>query len=265
MIRALLLVVLTVSLTACGAGSFKVDKEEYRQRVRTLGVVPLLVDANSHLEHPRSQEVSGLLRRTSAGQQQNLVDMLKEQQGYFDVRSVPGNGGALFGSLIQGRVWQEGDRGPYYHYSFNARTVTELTRRNSTDALLVVVLNGAVRSEKRWDRTRLSYLEAPFNSILATAAVVLPSGEILWEYQGGGEPFLNLQYPAFDEAYYNQSDEVAPRFISLAGLERHLQSSGRKWLRETALPQPYQELFNQLAAELKPGLLNPFKGNDAAR
>lgn len=264
MVRALLLIVLTVSLTACGAGSFKVDKEEYRQRVRTLGVVPLLVDANSHIEHPRSQEVAGLLRRTSAGQQQYLVDMLKEQQGYFDVRPVSGDGAALFGGLIQGRALREGDRGPYHHYSFNARTVAELTRRNSTDALLVVILNGTVRSEKRWDRTRLSYLEAPFNSILATAVVVLPSGEILWEYQGG-EPFLNLQYPAFDEAHYNQSDEVATRFISLAGLERHLESSGRKWLQETALAQPYQELFDQLAAELKPGLLNPFKSNDAAR
>ncbi len=264
MIRAILLAVLTVSLTACGAGSFKVDKEEYRQRVRTLGVVPLLVDGNSQLEHPRSQEVAGLLRRTSVGQQQHLVDMLKEQQGYFDVRPVSGDGGALFGSLIQGRAWQEGDRGPYHHYSFNARTVAELARQNSTDALLVIVLNGAVRNGKRWDRTRLSYLEAPFNSILATAAVVLPSGEILWEYQGD-EPFLDLQYPAFDEAYYNQSDEIATRFITLAGLERHLKASGRKWLRETAMPQPYQELFDRLAAELKPGLLNPFKGNGAAR
>ncbi len=262
MIRALFLLVLTLSLTACGAGSFKVNKEEYRQRVRTLGVVPLLVDANSHIEHPRSQEVVELLRRTSSGQSQHLVDMLKKEKGYFDVRSVSGGSGALFGSLIQGRSLQEGERGPYHHYSFNVRTVAELTRRNTADALLIVVLNGAVRSEKRWDRTRLSYLEAPFNSILATAAVVLPTGEILWEYQGGGA-FLNLQYPAFDEAYYNQSDEVPTRFISLAGLERHLESSGRKWMQETALPQPYLELFDQLATELKPGLLNPFKSKEA--
>jgi hypothetical protein len=257
-------VILVVSLTACGAAGFKVDKEEYRQRVRTLGVVPLLVDGNSQLIHPQSQEITGLLRRSSVGQYQHLVEMLKEQKGYFDVRPVDGDAGALFGRLIQGRAWQEGERGPYHRYSFNAQAVAELTRQNSTDALLVIVLNGAVRNAKRWDRTRLSYLEAPFNSILASAAVVLPSGEVLWEYQAV-ESFLDLQYPAFDEAYYNREEEIAIRFITLAGLERSFQEPGRKWLQDTVLAKPYQELFDRLAAELKPGLLNPFKGNGAGQ
>lgn len=260
MVRAILSMLLVVSLAACSSAGFRVDKEEYRQRVRTLGVVPLLVDANSQLNHPQSQEVAGLLRRSSAGQYQHLIEILKEQKGYFDVRPVVGDAGTLFGRLVQGRVWQEGERGPYHHYNFNAQTVAELTRQSSTDALLVVVLNGAVRNAKRWDRTRLSYLEAPFNSVMASASVVLPSGEVLWEYQAS-EPFLDLQYPAFDEAYYNHDDEIAIRFITLAGLERHFQEPGRKWLRDTMLVRPYQELFDELAAELKPGLMNPFKAN----
>ncbi len=264
MLKALCLVVLTVALTACGAGSFKVDKEEYRQRVRTLGVVPLLVDGSSHLNHPRSQEITELLRRSSAGQHKQLVEMLKEKKGYFDVRPVVGDTGALFGRLVQGRVWQEGERGPHHSYSFNAQGVAELTRQGSTDALLVIVLNGAVRNAKRWDRTRLSYLEAPFNSILASASVVLPSGEVLWEYQPS-ESFLDLQYPAFDEAYYNHEDEVAIRFITLSGLERHVQEPGRKWLQDTVLASPYRELFDRLNAELKPGLLNPFTSNSASQ
>ncbi len=264
MLKILWLVVLTVSLTACGAGSFKVDKEEYRQRVRTLGVVPLLVDGNSQLIHPRSQEIIELLRRSSTSQHKSLVEMLKAEKGYFDVRPVVGDAGALFGRLVRGRVWQEGKYGPYHSYSFNAQAIAELTRQNSTDALLVIVLNGAVRNAKRWDRTRLSYLEAPFNSILASASVVLPSGEVLWEYQAG-EPFLDLQYPAFDEAHYNHEEEIAIRFITLAGLERQMQEPGRKWLQDTVLVRPYQELFDRLTAELKSGLLNPFASNEATR
>lgn len=264
MIRTFVLGLLIVSLSACGGAGFKVDKQEYRQRVRTLGVVPLLVDDSSRLEHPRSQEVVELLRRSSAGQHQHLIELLKQQKGYFDVRPVAGDAAALFGRLVRGRVWQEGDGLPYYHYSFNVQAVAELNQRYSTDALLVIVLNGAVRSEKHWDRTRLSYLEAPFNSVLATAAVVLPSGEVVWE-SSSEKPFLDLQYAAFDEAYYNKTDAVATRFITVSGLERYFDEPGRKWLQDTLVPRPYQELFDRLAAELKPGLLNPFKSKEVVQ
>jgi hypothetical protein len=110
----------------------------------------------------------------------------------------------------------------------------------------------------------LSYLEAPFNSVMASAAVVLPSGEILWEYQAS-EPFLDLQYPAFDDAYYNREEEIGIRFITLGGLEKHFQEPGSKWLQDTVLAKPYQELFDRLVTDLKPGLLNPFKGHGAGQ
>ncbi|MEZ4484626.1 MAG: hypothetical protein R2864_08525 [Syntrophotaleaceae bacterium] len=237
MVRAVVLGLLIVSLSACGGAGFKIDKQEYRQRVRTLGVVPLLVDGNSHLEHPRAQEVVGLLRRSSAGQHQNLVEFLKHKKGYFDVRPVAGDAPTLFGRLVQGRVKQDGDRGTYYHYSFNARAVAELSQRHSTDALLVVILNGVERSEKRWNPSRLTYLEAPYNSILVTAAVIMPNGEIVWE-SPGGEAFLELQYPAFEEAYFNKADEVAVTFITLEGLERYFDEPGQKWFQGTGWQNP---------------------------
>lgn len=264
MVRFALLVVCSVCLAACTAGNFKVGKQEYRQQVRTLGVVPVLIDTASAVTHPRAQEVVGVLQRTSTGQHQHLIDKLKAQKGYFDVRPVSGSPELLFERLVRARQWQEGPGGPYAHYDYHPATVAELTRKENVDALLVVVLNGAVRKAKRWDRTRLSYLEAPFSSILVTAAVVLPSGEVLWEYKGS-EPFLDLQYPAFDEAYYNLNDQIAIHFITLEGVERRFQAPGRKWFKDTELPQPYQQLFGQLASDLKPGLLNPFAGNAAAQ
>ena len=100
MIRTILLGVLIVSLSACAGAGFKIDKQEYRQKVRTLGVVPLLVDGNSRLEHPRAAEVVDLLQRSSAGQHQHLVELLKQQKGYFDVRPVTGNAKALFGPVL---------------------------------------------------------------------------------------------------------------------------------------------------------------------
>lgn len=263
MIRAILVAVAAIFLTACSGSGFKVDKAEYRQRVRTLGVVPVLVDGHSAIEHPRAQQVMELLRRHSAGQHQHLVELLKEQRGYFDVRPVAGDPGQLLDRVVSSRTRQAGGEGPGRRYAFDAQTVAELNRQNGTDALLVIILHGEVRTDKIWDRTRVSYLEAPFSTVLAAAAVVLPSGQVVWEQPGDADPFLLLQYPAFDEAHYNKSDEVAIRFITLAGLERHLAQPGRKWLQETVVAQPYRKLFDRLAAELKPGLLNPFKDKDS--
>ncbi len=263
MCRAFTLVFLTVFLAACGAGSFKVDKEEYRQQVRTLGVVPLLVDGTAPLKHPQSREIVALMRNNSVGHHEALVAMLKEKKGYFDMRPVTGSAQGLLERLVRERTWQEGRHGLYHHYRYNPGAVAEIARRENVDALLVIILNGAVREERRWDRTRVRYLEAPYSSVLATAAVVLPTGEILWEHQGA-ESFLDLQYPAFDEAHHNLSDEVALHYVTLSGVERQFQVAGRRWLRDTELPQPYQKLFDRLRSELRPGRLNPFSATPAS-
>ncbi len=266
MLRWMSILLLLVSLTACGNSFFNVPKEQYREQVKTLGVVPLLVDGQSTIRHPSQADVVALLRRHSADRQGDLVELLKAKKGYFDVREVPGEPERLFDRLVRSRSLRQAPEGSFNHYTFAAGTVAELCRQNAVDALLVVVLNGTVRTEKRWDRTRPNYLEAPFNDILASASVVLPTGEVLWEYQGpAGEPFLALQYPDFDEAYHNKTEEVVVHFITVPGLDRALTEPGRNWFQETLLPRPYQELFQDLAKNLKPGFINPFAERPAAQ
>jgi len=122
-----------------------------------------------------------------------------------------------------------------------------------------------VRPTKRWDRRHLAYLEAPYNEIMATAAVVMPSGEVVWEYPGASDgPFLFLQYPDFDEAFYNRSEEVKIKYISLAGLDRTMGESERSLFGRTTFPARYLELFESVSAALKPGLLNPFRSSPPA-
>jgi hypothetical protein len=262
----MVLLLVLMPLTACGGSFYNVPKDQYREQVKTLGVVPLLIDGQSTIRHPAQADVVGLLRRHSADRYQELIALLKTKKGYFDVRDVPGDPQRLFGRLIRSRSLREAPEGSYNHYEFAAGTVAELCRQGAVDALLVVVLNGTVRTEKRWDRTRLSYLEAPFNDILATAAVVLPSGEVLWEYQGpAAEPFLALQYADFDEAYHNKTEEVALHFTTVAGLDRTLVEPGRDWFQETLLPRPYQELFQDLVKQLSPGLLDRLAPRPAAQ
>lgn len=254
-------VVLGMALLAgCGGGSFKIPKEEYRQTVRTLGVLPLLVDAESTISHPQREAVVNLLRRTSAGRESHLIELLQEKKSYFDVRPVAGEPGRLFAEVVKGHAMRGEGAKLFRHYDFNATSVAQLAQSNAADALLVVILNGVDRPAKRWDRLRLSYLQANFNDIEATAAVVLPSGEIVWEYPGtGAEGLLPLQYPDFDEAYYNRTEEVRLKFITVNGLERTLTEQEQGLLGKKPHFRSFQKLFGDIASELQPGLLNPFK------
>jgi hypothetical protein len=246
-------------LAGCG-GFFKVPQAEYRQKVQTLGVLPLLVDGDSVFTHPEREAVVELLRRHSSDRHRRLIDLLKEQKGYFDVRPVEGNPRELFRSLVKSDELRGTGADVYRHYDFNSRGASDLAQQNVVDALLVIILHGEVHSAKRWDRRHLAYLEAPYNEIMTTAAVVMPSGEVVWEYPDAVDGvFLFLQYPDFDEAYYNRSDEVRIKNISLAGLDRTLGESERSLFGRSTFPARYRELFESVAAALKPGLLNPFK------
>lgn len=254
-----ILLFLILLLAGCG-GSFKVPQAEYRERVQTLGVLPLMVDGNSVITHPDKGAVFDLLRRHSRDKHGRLIDLLKEQRGYFDIRPVEGDPREFFRLLVKSDALRGEGADVHRHYEFTPGAAAELAERNVVDALLVVILHGEVHPAKRWDRRHLVYLEAPYNEIMATAAVVMPSGEVVWEYPAaGGGAFLYLQYPDFDEAYYNRSDTVNIKYISLVGIDRTLGESDRSLFDRSTYPTRYRELFGSIASSLKPRLLNPFR------
>ncbi len=260
--RRALLLLLLLPLIGCTAGSYKMSAENYRQQVKTLGVIPLLVDDQSTVLHPERGAVLDLLVRQNAGKSPWLVEALRERKGYFDVREISGDPRALFTQLVSGStIGGEGEK-RHRSYIFQPAAVNELCRRNAVDGVLVVVMNGLVRPEKRWDRDRasLNFLQTDYNVILASAAVVLPTGAVAWDSAGNGTPFLELQYPDFDEAYYNATDSVRLRFVSVAGLERILSRRDQDLFFKSSLSQRYKKLFDGLADALTPGLIEQLGG-----
>ncbi len=246
---------LVLVLSGCGGGSFAVSKTDYRQQVRILGVVPLLLDDQSVIRHPRRTEVADLLYRSNAANQGLLPDMLAETKGYFDVRFIAGDATRLFDRLVVGRGPAEGGGG----YRFDAAEVKRVAEQAVVDAVLVVIFHGQDLQGRRWDRTRLTYLEAEYNTIAASASVVAPSGQVLWESEAGGTEFLPLQYPDFDEAFYNKTDTVRIHFVTVPGLERALAETNGGLLNSSTWPRLYRDYFKDLVSALSPGLLNPFK------
>ena len=251
--RRISLLLIFVLLAGCSGSYFKVPKEEYQARVRTLGVLPLLVDEKASLGHPDESLIFEVLQRENAGKEQLLVEELRAQKGYFDVRRLGGHPQDLVYGLVRGSSLGGEGETLYRRYAFNAEAVKNLTDGHVVDGLLVVILNGLQRPEKRWDRTRLKYLEADYSAIQVTAAVVTPTGEVVWEYPSPpGSEFLLLQYPDFDEAHYNRAEAVAIKDISVQGLRRALQERTRGLLGQEKEPDLYRKLFRDLAAQLQP-------------
>lgn len=246
---------LIVFLAGCTSGTFKVPKKEYQTRVQVLGVLPLLVDYNSPLNYPQKDNLFNILASSVSGKHELLVKQLKEEKGYFDVRSLSISPELTALSLLSAGTphdesgWPQG-------YVFDAATVAEMARQNVLDAVLVVVFSGEEVNETRRSRTKLETLETRYSQIVATAAVIDREGEILWTLAGEDSfQALPLQYPDFDEAYYNKTDLVRLKNINLSGVEQALDEASSKD-GEMALPKIYKKLFSEISAGISPRLFD---------
>jgi len=220
--------------------------------IRVVGVLPILVDADSIIEHPARDEVVKLLQRHNSGQEARLVKAMEKTDRFFDVRPVSGTPGQFFGWLLDGGEWGGPVGKEFRSYRFHPGVVKQLAGGAAADALLAVVLQGVKQPAKQWDRTGFHYLEADFNLIQAVAILVDGEGRIQW--QGVvplDPPFLFLQHPDFDAAYYNRSEQVPVRFLTLSGLDLALTEGKRSLFSIGNENDPYHRLAAGVAEELK--------------
>lgn len=250
--------IVSLLLSACGSGVYQIPKDEYQSKVQVLGVLPLLVDRTTNIDYPQREGLFDLLERSATGKQASLVAELKDKKGYFDVRSISIDSGLIGMSLLGGGRGHDA-MGLPTGYAFDTATVAEMARKNVLDALLIVVLSGDRVTETRRSRTKLESLHTQFEDVMVTAAVVDRNGQLLWQMTGP-EAFqlLLLQYPDFDEAYYNKTDFVRVKDISLAGIEQSLAGEvDRKG--NVKQPKVYGALFNAIATGISPNLLDAIR------
>lgn len=243
-------------LGGCASKYYQVTPEVYRERVKVLGVLPIMVDAESTILHPQRQVVIDLLQQSARDKYLRLSEQLGASAGYSAVRPVIIDVPSQW-QLFAGKTLKSGKNGTTYRsYQTAPAAVTALARNAGVDGLLVVILNGVENKGKRSERLGPRYLEASFNEVQATAMVLGTNGEILWEKPGAsGAPFVDLQYVDFDEAFHNKTDEVVVRFITPAGLGRALQASDKGLFDKEAFPTLYRLLFDSLSEGLTVGKL----------
>jgi len=253
--RWLCFAILVLLLGGCSWGEYSISRQEYQSRVQVLGVLPVLIDRAGALEYPQKEALYDLLTRSVLGKHEILVERLRKKKGYFDVRILPGNADLIALSLLSGEESRDEDGRPR-GYLFNLESVTELTQRNVVDALLVVVFSGAQVEETRRSRTLLETLKTRYNDILATAVVIDRDGQVLWRLTDlDSYRVLMLQYPDFDEAYYNRADLVQVKNINWSGIEKALETrpGGQD---QIDLPETYDKLFDRIVSGISPSLFD---------
>jgi len=249
---------LIIFLSGCVSGEYQIPKQEYQAKVQVLGVLPLLVDYNSPLNYPQKDTLYDILARSTNGKHEILVEQLKKKKGYFDVRSLPASPELTALSLLSAGSPHD-EAGWPRGYALDAATISEMARQNVVDAVLVVVFSGEQIEETRRSRTKLETLTTRFNDVRTTAAVIDRNGQLLWQL-AGKESFqaLVLQYADFDEAYFNKTDLVRVKNVSLSGIERALDEDPDKD-GVTELPAMYADLFSEITSGISPSLLDSLR------
>ncbi|NCO51720.1 MAG: hypothetical protein GW875_06445 [Deltaproteobacteria bacterium] len=247
-------ILVLIPLAGCTNAAYKIPQREYRQQVKTLGVLPLLVDGRSAIVHPEAEAIVRLLRRVAEGRSPQLVETLRAGKGYFDVRLVQ-EPPVLLAEKLLGSGLRD-SQGLPTGFKLDSQYLKDLCQRAAVDALLVMVLQGVEHEEKRWSRNTFEYLTTRFNDIMATAAVVTADGQRVWALNGADATLIQpLQYPDFDEAYYNHTQKVRLKFISYAGLEKSLVPAATP--NDDRIPaQPLTDWLDRVARALTPSFLS---------
>jgi len=252
--RKLWILVCLTLVAGCGSGTYSIPKQEYQSRVQVLGVLPLVLDRNGNINYPEREALYAEVERSLAGKTEYLVDKLRKKKGYFDVRELS-DSPLIAQSLLSGGCTHD-ENGRPTGYVFDVATVQDLTRRNVIDGVLIIVFAGKQINETRRSRTKLESLTTRFDNVVATATVIDRQGQVLWQMVGA-EAFtaVVLQYPDFDEAYYNRTDRVKIKDITMNGVAAVLaEDPDGDGVR--VLPQMYTELFDRITSGISPGLFD---------
>ncbi|WP_243369665.1 hypothetical protein [Geotalea sp. SG265] len=224
--RSGLILLASLVTFGCAQNFYNVPREVYEKQVRTLGVAPIFVDADSDIRHPEKEALVNLVRENNRKNEKELVAQLRETGTYFAVRLLDDNAEQLYSTLFSRRERRDDAGVKYNKYFFKPEELKNLIAKNGVDAVMLVTVNGLTSQEKVYSSNLLSYLDSDYNYLAVSAQILDAEGNTLWEYPNFRQRSLSypmlfaLQYPDFDEAKANESDRVEVHFKTIPGIAR---------------------------------------------
>jgi hypothetical protein len=258
-LKLILLLAATGTMFGCAHNYYNIPQESLEKKVKTVGVAPLFVDAESDLKHPEKASLVALVQTFNAKNEKELIARLRGSNTFYAVRQVDGDPNRLWSTLLQNRERRQDGGVIYNKYFFKKDAVKQLMSEYGLDGLLLVTVNGLTRQDKVFASNLLSYLETDYNFLAMSAEMLDRDGEIIWEYPNFQQSLpisypmlLSLQYPDFDEAAANQSDKVDVKFKTIAGITRALAKSEKSSVSNGPdVSTLYAEQYNKMVGLLK--------------
>ena len=256
--KRLLLLPLVLLTFGCSQNYFNVPKDNFAEKVKVLGVVPIIVDVDSDIKHPQKDQLVALVTEMNRTYEQQLIGKLKDTGNYFTVSLLSGDPATTFKSLYFRREKRDDAAVAYNKYFWKNDELREYIRKNNLDAVMLIIVSGLDKTDKIYSSNLLASLSSEYYYLTMAAQILDANGTVLWEYPNfRGRlltyyPMIGLQYPDFSEAEANLSDKVAVKFKTIAGIKQRLNEKRKDYLiRETKESDVYAKQFDEMLSVLK--------------
>jgi hypothetical protein len=256
--KRLLLLPLLALMFGCAQNHFNVPTEHLSEKVRMLGVAPIIVDVNSDIRHPEKDQLVALIADMNRKYEPQLARRIKATGDFYTVALLDGDPQRIFGSLFFRSEKRDDATIRYNKYFWKADELRDYLKKNNLDAVMLLVVSGLTQNEKLYSSTMLSSRTGDYNNLILTAQILDGDGAILWEYPNFRErmlsysPLINLEYPDFNEAEANLSGKADLKFKTIDGIRRTLDQRRKDLLlRETQESEVYGRQFDNIISLLK--------------
>ena len=253
-----LCVLLATVVTGCSQNHFNIPSENFAEKVRSLGVIPIMVDADSDIKHPQKDQLIAVVTETNRKYEQQLVRKLKATGNFYTIALLDGDAQNIYGKLYSRRELRDDASIQYNKYFWKNDELRDYIQKNNLDAVMLLVVSGLTKKDKITSLTQFKTLTSDYNYLIMTAQILDANGAILWEYPNfrqrlvSYDPLINLEYPDFNEAEANQTTSTQVKFKTIEGIRRTLDQKRKDWLfRETQEPEVYGKQFDEIISLLK--------------
>jgi len=252
------LLFVAVTMLGCAQNHFNIPAESFAEKVRIIGIAPILIDADSDIKYPQKDLLIPLFAELNRKYEPLLMRKLQSTGNFYAVALLADEPQDLYKRLVARREKRDDAGIQYNKYFWKNDEVAAYIKKNHLDSVMLIVVNGLTKKNKVYSSNLLTSLDTDYNYMMMTAQILGPDGTVLWEYPNFRSrlltyyPLVNLQYPDFSESEANKTKETALRFKSLDGVRRTLEEKKSDWmLRETEEPEVYGKLFDEMTSLIK--------------